>query len=58
MDKSEVNEDYYSSIYDLFKFEQVGVYRYNKINPDDFAKLIYILAFELLDPENVKIVLE
>lgn len=46
------------SIYDYFTLEQVAIFCDNKTNISDLAKLTYILTHEVLNPDNVKIVVE
>lgn len=51
--KSDVN-----SIYDFFSLMQVGVFRSNYIEIDDFAILVYFLITKVANPERLKTVLE
>lgn len=44
--------------YDLFKLEQIGIFRNNVYSMDEMAHILYLLVFEVFDPEKVKIVLE
>jgi hypothetical protein len=48
----------YKSIVDFYKLEQVGIFRSNIISVKQLSELLYVLVFEYLNPENVKIVLE
>jgi hypothetical protein len=48
----------YTSLVDFFRLEQVGIFRSNIISIKQLAELLYMIVFEYLDPENVKIVLE
>jgi hypothetical protein len=48
----------YKSVTDFFRLEQIGLYRSNLVSVKQLAELLYILAFEYLNPDNVKIVLE
>jgi len=48
----------YKSIVDFFRLEQVGIFRSNLVSVKQLSEFLYILAFEYLNPENVKIVLE
>jgi hypothetical protein len=48
----------YDSKYDLFKLEQIGIFQNNIYNPDEIAHILYVLAFDIFDPEKVRIVLE
>ena len=38
--------------------EQIGIFRNNLISVQQLAELLYLIAFEYLNPDNVKIVLE
>ena len=58
MDTIESQRLSYKSVTDFFRLEQIGLYRSNLVSVKQLAELLYILAFEYLDPENVKIVLE
>ena len=44
--------------YDLFKLEQIGIFQNNTYNPLEIAHILYLIGFELFDPEKVKITLE
>lgn len=59
-DKEEIekNKDKYENIYDLFKLEQIGMYRNNIYSIKEVAHIFYLLAFEFFDPEKLKTVLE
>jgi hypothetical protein len=48
----------YKSIVDFFKLTQIGIYRSNLVSIKQLSEILYILAFEYFDPDNVKIVLE
>jgi hypothetical protein len=48
----------YKSIVDFFRLEQVGIYRSNIISVKQLAELLYLIVFEYLNPDNVKVVLE
>jgi hypothetical protein len=54
----ELQKASYKTIVDFFKLEQIGIYRSNLISVKQLAEFLYVLAFEYLNPENVKIVLE
>lgn len=54
----EIQKPSYKSISDFFKLEQIGLYRSNFISVKQLAELLYMIVFEYLNPENVKIVLE
>jgi hypothetical protein len=57
-DKQEIEKYKYDNLYDLFKIEQIGLYRNNVYSIREVAHIFYLLAFELFDPEKVKVVLE
>lgn len=48
----------YTSIVDFFCLEQVGVFRNNYVSIKQLSEILYMICFELFDPENVKVVLE
>ena len=48
----------YKSIVDFFRLEQIGLFRSNLVSVKQLAEFLYVLAFDYLNPENVKIVLE
>jgi hypothetical protein len=48
----------YKSIVDFFRLEQVGIFRSNLVSVKQLSEFLYVLSFEYLNPENVKIVLE
>jgi len=48
----------YKSVVDFFRLEQIGIYRNNFISVKQLAELLYLIVFEYLNPENVKVVLE
>ena len=48
----------YKSVVDFFRLEQIGLFRSNIISVKQLAELLYVLVFEYLNPENVKVVLE
>lgn len=54
----EMQKEKYTSIRDFFKLQQVGFFRNNIISIKQLAELVYLLAFEYFNDENVKIVLE
>jgi len=57
-DKSEIEKHKYESLYELFKIEQIGLYRNNLYSIREVAHIFYLIAFELFDSEKVKVVLE
>jgi len=48
----------YKSIADFFRLEQIGIFRNNFVSVKQLAEILYMIAFEYLNPDNVKIVLE
>ena len=48
----------YKAITDFFRLEQIAIYRNNFISVKQLAELLYLIAFEYFNPENVRIVLE
>lgn len=58
MDTIESQRLAYKSVTDFFRLEQIGLFRSNLVSVKQLAELLYILAFEYLNPESVKIVLE
>lgn len=54
----EVQKVKYKSIVDFFKLEQIGLFRSNLVSVKQLAELLYMLAFEYFNPDNVKIALE
>ena len=46
------------AMYDFFKLKQVGLFRSNEHVIEDFAKILYTLAVDIFNPENVKLVIE
>ena len=48
----------YTSIVDFFCLEQIGVFRNNYVSIKQLSEILYMICFELFDPENVKVVLE
>ena len=48
----------YRSITDFFRLEQIGIYRNNFTSVKQLSELLYLIAFEYFNSENVKIVLE
>jgi hypothetical protein len=58
IDLIEVQKPSYKSITDFFRLEQIGLYRSNLVSVKQLAELLYMLVFEYLNPENVKVVVE
>ena len=54
----EKKKNIYSNKYDLFKLEQIGLFRNNVYSMNEMAHILYLLVFEIFDPEKVKIVVE
>jgi len=48
----------FTSLYDFFKLEQIGIYRNNNISVEELAELAYLLIFEIFDSEKLGCVLE
>ena len=57
-DREDIEKHKYESVYDLFKIEQIGIYRNNLYSIREFAHIFYLVTFEVFDPEKVKVVLE
>lgn len=57
-DKQEIQKYKYENLYELFKIEQIGLYRNNVYSIREVAQVFYMIAFELFNPEKVKVVLE
>jgi len=55
---TEIQKPSYKSIVDFFRLEQIGLFRNNFISVKQLAELLYMIVFEYLNPENVKVVLE
>lgn len=48
----------YNNIVDFFRLEQIGIFRSNVISVKQLSELLYMIAFEYFNFDNVKIVLE
>ena len=48
----------YKSIVDFFRLEQIGIFRNNFVSVKQLAEILYMIVFEYLNPENVKVVVE
>lgn len=46
------------SLYDMFKLEQVGLYKNNIISVNEIAEILYLICFELFDTSKIGVVLE
>jgi len=57
-DKQEIEKYKYENLYELFKIEQIGLYRNNVYSIREIAHIFYLIAFEIFNPEKVKAVLE
>jgi hypothetical protein len=57
-DRDEIIKFKYDNLYDLFKLEQIGLYRNNIYSIREFAHIFYTVGFELFDSEKLKVVLE
>jgi hypothetical protein len=59
MNKEEIKEIHGpGAMYDFFKLKQVGRFSSNEHGLEDFAKVLYILNYDLFYSENVKLILE
>jgi len=54
----ERKKNIYNNKYDLFKLEQIGLFRNNVYSISEIAHILYLIVFEIFDPEKVKIVVE
>jgi len=54
----EKKKDIFNNKYDLFKLEQIGLFRNNVYSINEVAHILYLIVFEIFDPEKVKIVVE
>ena len=57
-DLIEIQKPSYKSIVDFFRLEQVGLFRNNFVSVKQLAEILYMIVFEYLNPDNVKVVLE
>ena len=48
----------YKSLVDFFKLDQVAIFRSNLCSVKQLAEFLYVLVFEYLNPDNVRVVLE
>ena len=46
------------AMYDFFKLKQIGIFRSNEHVIEDFAKILYTLAVDIFDIENIKLIIE
>jgi len=51
-------KDTINTKYDYFKLEQIGMWRSNIYKITEIAHILYMIVFELFDPEKVRIVVE
>jgi hypothetical protein len=54
----EVQKAGYKSLVDFFRLNQIAIFRSNLCSVKQLAEFLYILVFEYLNPENVRVVLE
>ena len=54
----ESQKNSYKSIVDFFRLEQIGIFRSNFVSVKQLSEILYLIAFEYFNPDNVKIVLE
>lgn len=54
----ERKKDFYTNKYDIFKLEQIGMFRNNVYSITEVAHILYLIVFEIFDPEKVKVVVE
>ncbi len=54
----DMQKESYTSIVDFFRLDQVGIFRSNLVSVKQLAEILYLIVFEYLNPENVKVVLE
>lgn len=43
---------------DFYQFEQIGMFRSNIVSVQNLAELLYLIAFEIFDPDKFKIIVE
>jgi hypothetical protein len=48
----------YTSLVDFFKLEQIGIFRSNLVSVKQLSEILYLIAYEYFNPDNVKVVLE
>ncbi len=46
------------SFMDFFALKQIGVFRSNEHSPEQYAKILYTLIFDIFYAENIKIIIE
>lgn len=54
----ELQRPSYKSIVDFFRLEQVGLFRNNFVSVKQLSEILYMIVFDYLNSENVKVVLE
>ena len=54
----DLNKRKLDDVYDYFKLEQIAYFRSNIHSVKEVAHVLYLLAYEYFNPDNVKIVLE
>lgn len=57
-DREELEGKVIESMYDMFRLEQIGIYRHNLISVERLAEIFYILCFDFFNENNVRVVLE
>ena len=56
--RDEIKKFKYENLYELFQIEQIGLFRNNLYSIREVAHILYTIAFEIFDPEKLKVVLE
>jgi len=46
------------SLHEFFRLEQIGIYRSNTTSISELAEILYVILFEILNPERTRAVLE
>ena len=47
-----------SSFIDFFRLKQIGRFRTNELSVEEFAKALYVIGFDLFNPDNIKMIIE
>lgn len=58
IDWVEDNKESINNLYDIFKIEQIGIWRSNIYKINEIAHLLYVLIFDFFDPEKTKAIVE
>lgn len=45
-------------IYDYFKLEQIGIFKTNLYSVEEVSSILYMICFELFNPDNLRVALE